>query len=578
MAFTRTDSEFVRHCPCKACGSSDANALFTDGHTFCYACSAHVQGDGSASAAPPSNRKRMAEMIQGESAGLIKRKLTQETTKLFGYVIGEHRGTPVQAAPYYDADGNMVAQKVRFPDKDFTVVGDIKDAMPFGAQLWPRSGKKIVVTEGEIDAMTMSQVQGNKWPVVSIACGADAPEDANGNPLQGTKIRKYFAKHKEYFSGFDEVVLMFDNDPQGRFSSKVAAEVLGARARIADLPQRFKDPNEMLVAGETEALINAMWKAREYRPEGIIDMATLKDAVKQQPAFGLSLPLPGVSDLMYGVRLGEIIAVGAGTGIGKTDLFTQIIAHFMTEHQLPVGAFYMEQSPRETATRIAGKLAGKTFHIPDSGWTEADLDTAWDRLMNGGKCFLYDSFGINEWDVVKEKMEYLKNTAGVQYFFLDHLTALAAAEDDERTGLERIMSEMGGLVKKLNITIFLISHLATPEGKPHEEGGRVMIRHFKGSRSIGFWCHYMIGLERDQQHEDEKMRSITTLRFLKDRYTGRATGKCIYLGYEQETGTLYETQLPSEGEDAGADAYGFTDTAVPAPSIPLGSHVPSPDF
>jgi twinkle protein len=148
--------------------------------------------------------------------GLIKRKLTQDTTKLFGYVIGEHRGTPVQAAPYYDSDGNMVAQKVRFPDKDFTVVGDIKDAMPYGAQLWPRTGRKIVVTEGEIDCMTMSQVQGNKWPTVSIACGADAPEDANGNPLQGTKIRKYFAKHKEYFSGFDEVVLMFDNDPPGR--------------------------------------------------------------------------------------------------------------------------------------------------------------------------------------------------------------------------------------------------------------------------------------------------------------------------------------------------------------------------
>jgi hypothetical protein len=113
-----------------------------------------------------------------------------------------------------------------------------------------------------------------------------------------------------------------------------------------------------------------MFKARAYQPEGIVDMATLKDAVKTRPAFGLSLPIKSMSDLMYGVRTGEIIAVGAGTGIGKTDLYTQIATHFMVEHNEPGGMFALEQSPRETATRIAGKLAGKTFHIPDSGWTE----------------------------------------------------------------------------------------------------------------------------------------------------------------------------------------------------------------
>ncbi|MDQ0392637.1 hypothetical protein [Labrys monachus] len=62
--------------------------------------------------------------------------------------------------------------------------------------------------------------------------------------------------------------------------------------------------------------------------------------------------------------------------------------------------------------------------------------------------------------------------------------------------------------------------------------------------AIGFWCHYMFGLERDQQHEDERWRSITVFRVLKDRYTGRATGEVIYLGYDRDTGTLFETEAP----------------------------------
>jgi twinkle protein len=550
-----SESTFIRHVPCPECGSTDANGLYTDGHTYCFACSAHTnQPQGTTTGV---RRPRVQGLISGEVRGLRARKITDETCKQFNYQVGTYNNRPVQIAPYYDKNGVMVAQKLRFPDKTFSIAGDIKDALPFGAHCWQKQGKKIVVTEGEIDALTMSQVQGNKWPVVSIACGADNPVGADGTPLPMNKIRKYFAKHREYFSGFEEVVLMFDTDEQGRASAKVAAEVLGPRAKIAELPHPYKDANDMLLQDKTEELINAMWKAKEHRPEGIVNMADLKDAVKLRPKAGLSWPFPALTDLTFGIRTGELYALGAGTGVGKTDFFAETIEHLATEHRVPVGVFSLEQNPTETATRLAGKYAKKTFHIPDSGWTEADLDAAWASVMGGGKIFLYDSFGNNDWAIIKEKIEYLAHAEGVKHFFLDHLTALAAWQDDERKALEQIMADMGSLVKKLDIAIFFISHLATPEGKPHEEGGRVMIRHFKGSRAIGFWCHYMFGLERDQQHDNEQIRKTTIFRCLKDRYTGRGTGKTFFLGYDQATGMLFETDAPN-AEKTG-EAHGFED-------------------
>jgi twinkle protein len=67
-----------------------------------------------------------------------------------------------------------------------------------------------------------------------------------------------------------------------------------------------------------------------------------------------------------------------------------------------------------------------------------------------------------------------------------------------------------------------------------------MIRHFKGSRAIGFWCHAMYALERNQQPEgDDEKR--TTFRILKDRFAGRATGKTIMLDYNQQTSVLFES-------------------------------------
>lgn len=458
---------------------------------------------------------------------ILSRKLTETTCKHFGYGKVQYKGQTWQAAPYYDSDGNWVGQKLRGPDKKFTVLGTVgNDGLPFGAHCWPKTGKKIVLTEGEIDALTMSQVQGNKWPVVSVPNGAQS-------------AKKHVAENLDYYSGFDEVVIMFDMDDPGKKAAQEVAEVLGPkRAKIASLP--LKDPNEMLLAGRVEELVQAMWRAEAYQPEGIVDMASLKEKVKEAPTQGLSWWSPVLTEWTYGIRTGELICIGAGTGVGKTDLFTQQMAHLVTHHKEAIGVFSLEQSVVETAKRLAGKVAGRTFHIPDSGWTEEDLESAWADLERGGKVLLYDSFGANEWPSVKENIEYLNHAYGVRYFFLDHLTALAAAEEDERVGLEKIMADMGALVKRLDIALLFISHLATPEKGSHEEGARVTLRHLKGSRSIAQWASFAIGLERNQQADDPEERHTTTVRCIKDRYTGRALGKTFLMGYDAKTGRLYE--------------------------------------
>jgi len=117
------------------------------------------------------------------------------------------------------------------------------------------------------------------------------------------------------------------------------------------------------------------------------------------------------------------------------------------------------------------------------------------------------------------------------------------------------MAEMASLAKRLNIVIHYISHLTTPEGKPHEEGGRVMAKHFKGSRAIQFWSHFMFGLERDTQAEDMAIRGTTTLRCLKDRNTGRALGMTWGYGYDDARGLLVAKDL-TKGD---ASDNGFTD-------------------
>lgn len=522
-----TESAFLFKEACPSCGSKDNLARYDDGHAHCFSpgCGYREKPTGEA---PTQQRERgsMSGLVTGEVKPLLKRGINEETCAKFGYIVGQKAsGEKVQLAPYFK-DGKLVAQHYRTAAKDFGWIGDSKDVDLFGQHLWRDAGKMVVITEGEIDAMTVSQLQGNKWPVVSLPNGAQS-------------AKKCVARALEWLENFDSVILMFDMDEPGRIAVEECAQLFKpGKCKVASLP--LKDANEMLLAGRGAEVIDAVWGAKEFRPDGIVTLADLKDDLNKTIENGLPWVFPTLNELTHGRRYGELYAVGAGTGVGKTDVLTQQVEYDISVLKQPVGLFFLEQTPVETGKRLAGKHANKLFHIPGAGWTQDELHVAVDKLIGAGNCYLYDSWGATEWDSIKSRIRFLRHAQGVRIFYLDHLTALAAAEDDERTALERIMSEMAALAKELQVVIIFVSHLATPEGKPHEEGGRVMIRHFKGSRAIGFWSHYMIGLERDQQAPDEKERQRTTVRLLKARFDGSKTGSTFFLGYDVTTGRLSE--------------------------------------
>ena len=165
------ESDKIGHVACEKCGSKDNAAVYTDGHTYCFGCQAYDTGGEEDIAAAQSHHKRPTELIDGYYTALTKRGITEETCRKFDYqVTDSYRGRPQQIANYRNAEGLVIAQKIRDADKNFSILGEAKKMVLFGQHLW-NSGRKLVITEGELDCMSVSQVQGNKWPVVSLGQG-----------------------------------------------------------------------------------------------------------------------------------------------------------------------------------------------------------------------------------------------------------------------------------------------------------------------------------------------------------------------------------------------------------------------
>jgi twinkle protein len=533
------DSVLVSREPCPECGSRNNVGRYSDGHAHCFtpSCSFHERADG-VERGPSRPMSTSFTPIDYEVLGIPKRGLSEQTCRFWDYGIGEFNDKPAHFAHYRDPKTReLIAQKIRLATKDFPVLKASGTKLPlFGQHLWRGDRRSLIITEGELDAMSVSQVQQHKYPVVSLSGGA-------GNAVNDIK------RHYEWLCEFDKIVLMFDDDQPGRDAAEMCAELLPVgKAFIASI-DGYKDANEALVDGKPSAITSAFWNAKPYQPEGIFTLDDIEDEVMAPVEMGKAWFLDTLTDLTFGRRDGEVYYFGAGTGVGKTDLFTQQIAYDVLDLNIKTACIYLEQPPSETGKRIAGKAAGKQFHIPDGSWEQDDLRVAFDLLKSTGNLFLGGNFASASWDQIKSRIRYMAVSLGVKHFYLDHLTALADPSK-ERESLEIITKELALLAQELKVIIHVISHLATPEGKPHEEGGRVMLRHFKGSRAIGFWAFFAFGLERNPQHEDPEIAQQTTLRCLKDRYTGRATGKCITLSYDTKAGLISECLFPKT-EDSG---------------------------
>lgn len=524
-----SDSNFTGHESCPDCSSSDALARYDDGHGYCFSCGHYENADGVASNEKP---QIPSDLIERTYQAIPSRGLTEETCRKWDYGVGTAfckvtgQLEPCQVATFRTDTGVPITQKCRFKNKNFSIRGKSKNIGLYGQHLWRGGGKMVTVTEGEIDALSLSQQTGNKWAVVSVPNGADGAAKAVANSL-------------EWLESFESVIFMFDNDAPGREAAEKCSLMLSVgKAKIATLP--LKDANEMLLAGRGSELVSAQWGAKPFRPDGVVlgeDMWEQISAVDTSVTF--PYPWAGMNDKTYGIRLGELVVLTSGTGIGKSSICREIAHHLITNGK-KVGYLALEESVKHTAKGIIGIELNVPLHIHGAKVPMERLHEAFQATMGTGNCILYDHFGSTDTDHLIGKIRFMVRSMGAQYIFLDHISIMVSGDEsgDERRRIDALMTKLATLTQELDIALFVVSHLKRPDGKAHEDGGRISLGHLRGSGSIGQLAFIVIGFERDQQ--DELTGHMTTSRVVKNRFSGETGVNCT-LEYNKDTGRLLET-------------------------------------
>lgn len=500
-----TEKPIKTHQPCpdkENCGSSDAYALYSDGHGYCFSCG-KVFG----------KVKKKENNESAEYAYLPLRGISPSTMEKFNCLTKVVDGTPIEQGYIYPNG----AVKVRnLQQKSFHTVGPMKDATLFGMDKFPAGcAKAITIVEGELDVLSAYEILGD-YPVVCPRSASSAKADC--------------AKEIEYLNSFEKVYLCFDNDEAGkRAAQQVASLFEFNKVYHVKITSPYKDVNDFLQAGKGNDFKRCWFNAKRYLPDGVISsFSEFKDLLdKEIEKESVPYHWPKLQDMSLGIRTGEVVLFTAQEGIGKTEVMRSIEHHLLKTTDSNIGIIHLEETPERTLKGLAGLELKQPCHFPGSNVSKEDILKTIETIAGRDeRIHLHYDYRSNDPDTILESIRFFAASCDCKYIFLDHITMTVTgmSDKDERKVLDYVSTKLALLVKELDFCLFLVSH-QNDDGKT------------RGSRNISNIADLHVRLKRDKEAELEIERNKTSLVIAKNRF-GAATGPADELLFDFSTFTL----------------------------------------
>ena len=514
---TKTHSEWAEvHIPCPSCPSSDAYCLAKDGHGYCFSCNYYK----------PKNIDFMDDTFTYEYLPL--RGITADSFRFFDCKTKiESSGKPIELGLKYP-NGSY---KVRtLEKKGFYSKGEISKAGLFGRDRFTAgSNKTLIITEGELDAISIWQVL--RTPVVSVHSASSARTDVS--------------RDRSWCNAFEKIVLCFDADEPGREAAHQVSSLFDYnKVYSVSFPGgNRKDANDYLRAGDSDELASLIKNARRYNPEWIVsDLPAFEKIIHEKPQEGVPYPFPTLNYMTYGIRPGESVLLTAQEGVGKTEVMHSILHGLLTETNDAIGAIFLEEPKQRLLQAMAGIRLKKPVHLPDCGVSASETFTAvQDVVGSDDRLHLYSHFGSDDPDSILDTIRFLVAGRGCKYILLDHITMVVSGLGgmDERQALDYLSTRLEMMVKELNFALILVSHV-------NDDGLT------RGSRNISKIADIRIDLSRDIKAIDPVIRSTIYVMVSKNRFCGR-TGPAGELLFDPVTYTLSEFIGASNDNYPGRD-------------------------
>ena len=340
----------------------------------------------------------------------------------------------------------------------------------FGMLAVPADAERLVIAEGEIDAMTWAKYG---YAAVSVPGGAG--------------YLGWIAHCWEWLATFKKIYISFDEDRAGRLKLVEVVTRLGmARTDIVRLPEkpdgqgRYKDANECLQAGVTaEAMAACLENTEVLRPDRLKAIYDFEEDIWQkfhpssQDQLGLTLPWGNAfgSSLPFRFRHGELTVWTGFNKHGKSEVLNYNIVNMVFRQGQRALVCSLEVQAPETYRKLIRMAAG-----------QRDVIAPEERALFRDKClrpladkvWVYDHVGNAAVEDVLNVMLYAYQRYGVKQFVLDSLMRFEGLDGEGQeiwNGQRDFMNKLLNFAETYRVHVHLVAH----SKKPGERRGEAVI-------------------------------------------------------------------------------------------------------
>ena len=337
---------------------------------------------------------------------------------------------------------------------------------------------EVVITEGEIDAMTWVD---NGFPALSVPSGSNSTAEA-------------IAYDWDNLAQFEAIYLCPDQDAAGKKMVDAFADRIGkARLRVIKLP--FKDANEAKKNGWTEDdFAKAIMEAKGLMdekiltyPQAIDDIMAWKNKGGDEGPRGYAIDLFG-EDIRI-VR-GHAFLIGGQRGHGKSLIVNQASLEIAKRGDV-VAVASLEVDTIEAMAAMLDLYSGKIETTPEIR----------DDFMEvyGERFVFLKEHGRTPLFAVMEFFEYARSRYGATHFILDNLTKLKTKLDDYAQQAEDL-NRITDYCRDKKVCVWIVAHLKKRGEKKHDMDPDDV----RGSGVIADLCSTILQVVR---HKDKPMPS-----------------------------------------------------------------------
>lgn len=443
--------------------------------------------------------------------------------------------------PFFDEHGKMQFAKYRKTDfnrskdqnKEWCEAG-CKPILFGMDHCDPDRSGMLIMTEGQIDSLSVAEAYGGDVNVVSVPTGA-----------RGFTWVPYCW---DFLGWFNTLVIFGDHEHDHiTLLDEMRSRFHGNVMHVS--PENYldcKDANEILLKHGPDAVKAAVETAVMVENSKIKKLSDVEPKDMSQME-GISTGLPALNRTIGGFYFGQLVIVTGERGLGKSTLTSQFIAHairqgvctFCYSGELPEW-YFQDWFDRQAA--------GKQYinsKVSDNGYISYSVDGAHIEQIHkwyDDLCYIYDNTTLeedaDENEALIDVLESAVKQYGCRMLLVDNL--MTALEDDLKSDLYRqqtqFVRKLAQMAKQYNVLIMLIVHPRKTNGDGFRNDD------VAGSSNITNLADVVLRYAKpkeDEKHPDPDPAD-RVLQITKNRLNGRLDYDGIKLWYEDESKRISE--------------------------------------